>query len=313
MNYLKQWVNQPRSVWLRRALFQIHLWTGLGIGLYIVMLSVTGSILVYSAELISVLESPMPEFQPDREPMSVEEMTIAAQRVYPGYEVTRIGRRVTRRRPVMSVNLALGDDIKERVFNPYTGEDLGEAFPDSVRAIFWLTELHDDLLMGFNGRRINGIGSILVTLLILTGAVIWWPGRKRVRRSLGIRWRSRWPRFNWDLHSALGFWVFALMLLWAVSGVYLAFPDPFQAVVDAVSEPDDILGNRPGDVVLLWLTRLHFGRFRNHAVLQALWATLGLVPAAMFVTGGVMWWNRVLRKISGGPADEPPKREAQGP
>jgi len=28
-------------VWLRRASFQIHLWIGLAIGLYIVMLSIT--------------------------------------------------------------------------------------------------------------------------------------------------------------------------------------------------------------------------------------------------------------------------------
>ena len=304
MTYLKKWIDQPRSVWLRRAMFQIHLWTGLAIGLYIVMMSVSGSILVYNAEIVRFLEAPMPEFQPDREPMSVEEMTVAAERAYPGYEVTRIGRRVTRRRPVMSVDLELGDDVRARVFNPYTGEDLGEAFPDSVRALFWVTELHDDLLMGFTGRRINGIGSALVTLLILTGAVIWWPGRKRVRRSLSVKWKSRWPRFNWDLHSALGFWVYALMLLWAVSGVYLAFPDPFQAVVDTVSNPDAILGDRPGDVALLWLTRLHFGRFRDYPALQAMWALLGLVPAVMFITGSVMWWNRVLRKVSGAPADE---------
>ena len=304
MTYLRQWIDQPRSVWLRKATFQIHLWTGLGVGLYIVMLSVTGSVLVYSRELVSVLESPMPEFQPDREPMSVEEMTLAAQRAYPGYEVTRIGRRVTPRRPVMSVDLALGADVRERVFDPYTGEDLGSAFPVGVQAVFWLTRLHDDLLMGFDGRKINGVGSAVVTLLILTGAVIWWPGRKRFRHSMEVHWRARWPRFNWDLHSALGFWVFAFMLLWGISGIYLAFPEPFQAVVDAFSDPDAILGDRPGDVALLWMTRLHFGRFRDYPAIQALWAVLGLVPAAMFVTGGLMWWNRVLKKVGGAPTDQ---------
>jgi uncharacterized iron-regulated membrane protein len=30
--------------------------------------------------------------------------------------------------------------------------------------------------------------------------------------------------------------------------------------------------------------------------LQALWAVVGLVPAIMFVTGLIMWWNRVVRK-----------------
>ena len=48
--------------------------------------------------------------------------------------------------------------------------------------------------------------------------------------------------------------------------------------------------------VLTWLTRLHFGRWRNAPVLKALWAIIGLVPLMMLVTGVIMWWNRVLRK-----------------
>jgi uncharacterized iron-regulated membrane protein len=63
-----------------------------------------------------------------------------------------------------------------------------------------------------------------------------------------------------------------------------------------MSDPDAILGERPGDVVLMWLTRLHFGRWRDAPVLKAVWAFVGLVPLMMLVTGVIMWWNRVLRK-----------------
>ena len=45
------WLRNPQRIWLRRALFQIHLWTGIAIGLYILMISVTGSVLVYRNEL----------------------------------------------------------------------------------------------------------------------------------------------------------------------------------------------------------------------------------------------------------------------
>jgi uncharacterized iron-regulated membrane protein len=38
-------------VWLRKAAFQLHLWSGIGIGLYVLVVSVTGSIVVYSNEL----------------------------------------------------------------------------------------------------------------------------------------------------------------------------------------------------------------------------------------------------------------------
>ena len=47
----RRWVQQPQNLWLRRALFQVHLWSGVGIGLYVLMISMTGSVLVYANEL----------------------------------------------------------------------------------------------------------------------------------------------------------------------------------------------------------------------------------------------------------------------
>jgi len=43
MSFWKQWVDRPQNLWLRRALFQVHLWTGIAIGIYIAVISVTGS------------------------------------------------------------------------------------------------------------------------------------------------------------------------------------------------------------------------------------------------------------------------------
>src|SRR4030095_3974012 len=40
---------------------------------------------------------------------------------------------------------------------------------------------------------------------------------------------------NWDLHSAVGFWTMALVAMWAVTGVYFAFPSAFRGAVNALS------------------------------------------------------------------------------
>src|SRR5581483_9237256 len=48
----QRWLRQPQKVWLRRALFQIHLWSGIGVGLYVLLISVTGSVLVYRNEML---------------------------------------------------------------------------------------------------------------------------------------------------------------------------------------------------------------------------------------------------------------------
>ncbi len=103
----------------------------------------------------------------------------------------------------------------------------------------------------------------------MTGIVVWWPGVSRWKRSLGVKRGVGWKRFNWDLHSALGFWLFLFMLMWGISGFYLGVPEPFSNFVDSISDPEAFLGERPGDIVLSWLTRLHFGRWRGHAVAES--------------------------------------------
>ena len=56
MGRAANWFRHPQGVWVRKALFQVHLWTGLGVGLYIVVISVTGSVLVYRSELRQLID-----------------------------------------------------------------------------------------------------------------------------------------------------------------------------------------------------------------------------------------------------------------
>jgi uncharacterized iron-regulated membrane protein len=292
----QQWLRQPQRVWIRRACFQVHLWIGLAIGLYIVMLSVTGSALVYRNELDRYFATPRPRYDPKATILTSDQLRAKAQLLYPGYTITRVGDTISRRNPTLEVWLERGEDKKERLFNPYTGEDLGDSLTTGERFVLWLARLHDELLLDREGRFWNGVLSGVSTVLFVTGLVVWWPGVGKWRRNLIVKWSVGWKRFNWDLHSALGFWLFLFMLMWGVSGFYLGVPQPFSDFVDAISDPDAFLGDRPGDIVLSWLTRLHFGRWRNLPWLKAFWAFVGLVPALMFVTGVVMWWNRVLRR-----------------
>ena len=97
----------------------------------------------------------------------------------------------------------------------------------------------------------------------------------------------------------LGFWFFAFVLIWSVSGIYLAFPDPFYTVIERF-EPTDQASRVPrfGDTVLDWLTRLHFGRWGGIPT-KTLWTIFGLVPVVLFVSGAYMWWRRVLRPTLG--------------
>ena len=315
MNIMTRWLRQPQRVWLRRALFQIHLWTGLAIGLYVAVLSLTGSVLVYRAEVNRFLASPRATLNDQATPMTVDQLRATAERAYPGWTVAEVreGRYSARagagggsggpRRPpdpTASVDLERDGQKKERLFDPYTGADLGDYITRGELRLLWVIRLHDDLLLERpDGPWWNGALSLVFTLIVLSGGVVWWPGVSRWKRSLGIKVSAGWRRFNWDLHSALGFWLFFFMLMWGITGWYLGIPDPLTNLVERISDPEGPIGERPGDIALEWLPRLHFGRWRDPVWgpwLRAVWATIGVVPAVMFVTGLVMWWNRVVRK-----------------
>jgi uncharacterized iron-regulated membrane protein len=234
----------------------------------------------------------------------------AALRAHPGYGVISMG---SEEKPDRAVSITLsgrGGRI-DRLFNPYTGQDLGDSVPFGIHFVTRLLELHDDLMAGTTGRSVNGFGAVMLLALVLTGMVVWWPGIKTWRRSLVLHRGVGWRRFTWDLHSVIGFWTLLILVLFAVSGAYLGNPMPFQNLADRIQPPTDAnAGVRFVDKVIYWLAYLHFGRVNGIGIpckgpglcdkaTKLTWAVAGLAPAAMFLTGTVMWWNRVVRKKIG--------------
>jgi uncharacterized iron-regulated membrane protein len=208
IGHWQKWLEHPEKLFIRHIFFQVHLWLGAVATAYILLMSTSGSAIVFRNELA-------------------------------------------------------GNPVVE-----------------------WLVRFHETLLIGTTGRFVNGVGGGSLTLLCLTGAVIWWPGIKHWRRSLAIDWGGHVARISWDAHSALGFWFFLFVLLWGISGMYFAFPEAFNFLL--AFDPDDRFTNS----ALGWLSDLHFGRFGWF--IQTIWVLLGLVPAILAFTGVFICCRRVV-------------------
>jgi uncharacterized iron-regulated membrane protein len=307
MTFLERWVRQPQTMWLRKATFQLHLWSGIGFGLYVFFVSVTGSVLVYRNELFrATTQEPILVVESGTR-LTDPQLKAAAIRAYPGYRVQTVGK-PPRTNQAVGISLEGPAGSKNRLFDPYTGADLGDSVPLGFWLVSKLIQLHDELLGGSTGRLINGVGALLTVALTFTGMVVWWPGIRAWRRSLTIPRKVGWQRFVWSLHSAVGFWGLGVILLFAVSGAYLCDAQPFERLADWIQPVTDAnLTNRMADRVMYWLAYLHFGRVNGIGIpckgpglcdqtTKAAWAFFGLVPALMFCTGAMMWWNRVVRK-----------------
>lgn len=279
----------------RRLLARVHLWIALGLGLYITVLSLSGSAIVFRREFNTWLV-PRAVESTDGVRLTGDSLAAAVRAAYPGDVVVEVREPQRAERPVF-VALTRDGARMDRYFDPYAVRDLGETFPPLLRAVEWLVDLHDNLLAGRTGRFINGIGGILFTVLIVTGAWLWWPGVRQVAHGFKIGKPRASRRFIWQLHSVLGIVSFALLFIWAITAIYFAFPEPFERTIDYFdSDLQDL--HRPGEALLLKLVKLHFGRFGGLGI-RFLWAGLGLLPVVLFVTGFVLWWTRVVRRRGG--------------
>lgn len=365
-----------RRGWLRRAIFQVHLWTGLAVGLYAVAISVSGSILVYAPQLgegahrdLRRAAASDVDGHPVLSPAQAVERVRAAM---PGRSLLNV-QVASEPQQAHVVGLLEQGEYRVVFVHPITGE-VSPAVQARGTVIGWIERLHSNFFSGRPGRVANGIGALLLVLLATTGFVIWWPGRGQLSRALRIDWGAGWKRVVFDLHNALGAWLLVPVLVLAITGANFTWPQVYRDLVSRVApvsrraarprstEPtvagasiglDAVIAQvrqanpaRPaihvdlpggasspyvivakhqagdslrdstttfvnrysgavlevwragqaetwGDTMLAWLGPLHTGHFGGPGI-RAVWAVLGLAPAVLFVTGFVMWWNRLI-------------------
>jgi len=237
VRFHKGFWRHPRRVWVRRAMFQIHLWLGILLCLYALIIGVSGSILVFEEELSRFAE-----------PQLMQSQTSFKEQVTGG-SFARISRSVKGAYPewrldtiycpgVVGGNYAalISRASKYRyVFASSADEHLLGVQALDEGWLNWIADLHFRLLGGATGLIVNGVGAACLLLVCMSGAVIWWPGIKTWKHALWVDFRRRWKRINFDLHSAIGFWTLGLMSLWALSGIYFVWPEAFVSAVNVIS------------------------------------------------------------------------------
>lgn len=198
---------------LRRSLLTLHQWVGLAAGLFLVVISVSGSALVFENEIDRALNASTSFVTPGAQPLPIETLIARVQTAYPKDQVT--GARIADR-PNQAYELSLRSRQGAMV-DPYTGNILGLRNHETSFAR-WVHLLHTRLVADKIGEAMVGWISIAMLGLAITGLVLWWP-----RKLLTAGSASSWKRTNFDLHNVLGFYSSLVMLFITLSGVLIAF------------------------------------------------------------------------------------------
>ena len=212
-------------------MFQVHLWAGVLLTLYLVVIALTGSILVFENELTGkALPSDISRNFP-LQPRHIPEMVARVEQRYPDASVDFLTT-PTQTVPAYTMQVKLHNG---RVLTLIGNQGSGELYEQGRTWIQFVHDLHVYLLLNPRyGMQVNGIGAAVLLLLTITGIVLWWPGLRVWTRGLRVNFRANWRRVNYDLHSAIGFWTLFVVFWWAVSGVYFGFYRPVTSAINAV-------------------------------------------------------------------------------
>jgi len=223
-------IQSPRKTTLRKILFQIHLWLGLLIALYAIVIGISGSILVFQEE-IRRASLPHQAYNPSRIaplPGVLENARLKAQNERLTFVATPL-------EPTPWWTLYY-ESAQGKTRVAYADAVTGEQFTHEQKLwIDWIQELHIYLLSGHTGFVVNCSMGIVVFIVAITGILIWWRGVKSWARGLSVTLHRGWKRANYDLHSAVGFWTLGIVLWWSMTAVYFLFPVQITAMINYVS------------------------------------------------------------------------------
>lgn len=230
MPVLQTILERPRHWRGRRWLFQLHMWAGVLTAIYVIVSSITGCLMMLHPILTP--SGPRVDVAGGQQPVGPDRAVKALRTALPGFRAASLVLPEEHGGAYGGFLVNRGQWAFAEV-DPVTGR-ISAVVTRENSAWRFIEDLHNNLLSGRTGRVANGIGGLSVTLLCFTGLVLWWPGRTRWRRALLVDWRARWPRRLWDLHGATGIWMFPLILLITVTGVYHTWPQWFRAPIAAL-------------------------------------------------------------------------------
>ena len=165
-----------------------HRWTGAFLALFLLVQGLTGASLVFRDEIEPIVH---PELRVAKgaERLPVQALYDSVAAFYPDAAIARAEFPESDAQAVL-FKLKQKDAQRLAAVDPYTGR--------VVRAgglLSWpfelLFDIHEQLLAGPVGQTLIGLEGLGLLFILVTGPIVWWPGRGRIRQGLRMRWRAK--------------------------------------------------------------------------------------------------------------------------
>ncbi|MBV8706184.1 MAG: PepSY domain-containing protein [Acidobacteriaceae bacterium] len=212
---------------IRKALFWLHLSTGVTAGLFIFVMAATGVVLSFERQMVELVDWDLRSVSvpPGARPRLINELLAAVRRAGMG-EPTAI---VLRPQPQAAMQFAIGRG-KTAYVDPYSGAVLGFSSARAHEFFFTIERWHRALGAPLGSKSIGhwlaAVSNLLFGTLILLGIALWVPRKwswKAARISIAFRRGLRGRAREWNWHNVLGIWCALPLLVIALTGVVMSF------------------------------------------------------------------------------------------
>ena len=234
----------------------LHRWSGGFLGLLLAVLGLTGTILLWEGEWVSLPGADAPVVE------QVAQMGRIAER-----EAATGASRIT----FASEEIGLHHVAKEGGAGAYVAQDgttIASWQSQWERPELWIFDLHHHLFAGHNGELVTGWAGVFGLVFVITGSILWWRSRRAFRwRLLPAKWK---PGPIVAHHRDIGIIVAPLLLVSFLTGAGMIFDDATKGVLSPFGKieqkmPPEV-GPADGDAPLALMLSEAKARFPDAAL-----------------------------------------------
>jgi uncharacterized iron-regulated membrane protein len=214
---------------VRRILFWMHLSTGVLIGVLVLFFSITGSLLAYERQIVHKADER--HYKGNAVPVNGTRIPLADLIAKAeSFAKTPVEMVTVHPDPARPVELQTAN--RDVFFaDPYSGAVQGPASP-RLRAFFaQITALHRWFGLSnashATATAVKGAVVLLFLFLIVSGAILWIPGRwtgSALRTGIVARFDTRGRARNYNWHKVTGYWIGLPLAIIVTTGIVMAYP-----------------------------------------------------------------------------------------
>jgi uncharacterized iron-regulated membrane protein len=208
---------------MRKLLLQIHLWVSLLLGLFIVVICTTGSLLIIENDVEKWIHPQL--YKPTPGHASLLDVQQSVEQAFSGFKMDRI--ELSTEDGLYQVRLSKDVNGKASTQNVYvdpgSAHVLGPVGPSRTVFFTKVLQIHryllaQDVFGKANASIVVGFMGIGLIIILATGAYLWWPGLRKFALGFRIIRNKDKLALNLGLHKTVGIVTIPFLLVFALTG-----------------------------------------------------------------------------------------------